>query len=114
MGGTLFPQAYLAEHREDVLDLLRESGFSPAGAPVLMRQMEAVMGHDTHERLASVAHPCLIMTGDEDVLVPPANAQVLADRLPNARLVLLPGAGHCAHIQVPDAYNKAILDFLTA
>jgi pimeloyl-ACP methyl ester carboxylesterase len=43
---------------------------------------------------------------------PPTHGRALADRLTNAELTLLPGLGHCPHIQDPDAFVAAIARFL--
>lgn len=44
--------------------------------------------------LGAVRAPTLVLTGTRDRVVPPANSQVLARRIPGAQLVELPGAGH--------------------
>ncbi|MFT4570885.1 MAG: 3-oxoadipate enol-lactonase [Hyphomicrobiaceae bacterium] len=114
IGPTLFPKSYLDEHRAEVLELIQGTGFDPAGAALLARQMEAVMGHDILERLGNVSRPTLCLTGTEDVLVPAGNAAILAARIPGAQLAQVDEAGHCAHIQLPDAWNQVVHSFLTA
>ncbi|HYB97801.1 MAG TPA: alpha/beta fold hydrolase [Candidatus Limnocylindrales bacterium] len=112
IGPTLFPGDYLETNFDEIKGLLADTGFTPAGAPTLAAQMAAVMGHDTWERLAQIAHPTLVVTGEHDVLVPPGNARILADRIPGAQIAVLPGAGHCAHIQAAEQVNALILEFL--
>lgn len=63
-------------------------------------------------RLAAVTCPTLILFGEDDRVVPPGNAELLRDRLPNARITLLPGAGHFYPIETPAAANEAIARFL--
>ena len=53
-----------------------------------------------------------MLHGAEDRLIAPANAKVLAGRIPNAELVLLEGAGHLYHSERADAADAAVLDFV--
>jgi pimeloyl-ACP methyl ester carboxylesterase len=57
--------------------------------------------------------PTLIMTGDEDepCLEP---AIFMKRKIPTAGLVVIPKAGHTINLEDPDAFNRALLDFLTA
>jgi len=57
-------------------------------------QLLAIARHHALDRLARIKAPTLVLTGDADRLVPPANSQVLAKAIPGARLHLLRGAGH--------------------
>ena len=57
-------------------------------------QVLAIARHHTLKRLAQIRAPTLVLTGDADKLVPPANSYVLAKTIPGARLRVLRGAGH--------------------
>jgi 3-oxoadipate enol-lactonase len=63
----------------------------------------AVATHDAYERLNQIAAPTLVVHGEQDVFIPPANALVLAERIPGARLQLWPEAGHMYIIDEPRA-----------
>ena len=65
------------------------------------------------QRLPAVTSPTLILFGEHDKVVPPGNAQLLAARLPDARVEILPDAGHFFPFETPDAANQAVIDFLT-
>ena len=67
---------------------------------------------DSYDRLPAIAAPTLVLHGAEDRLIAPANAQVLADRIPGAELVLLEGAGHLYHSEQAGAADAAVLDFV--
>ncbi len=54
----------------------------------------------------------LVMTGDDDRIVPTADSIWLAGELPNARLVVIPNAGHDPHEEQPDAFMHAVTSFL--
>jgi 3-oxoadipate enol-lactonase len=72
----------------------------------------AVDGIDFSGRLSSLAAPALVITGEDDRLVPPAEAERLASEMRGAKLVLLAGAGHMATIEQPATFNAAVDDFL--
>lgn len=57
-------------------------------------QMEAVVGHTTLDRLHLIEAPTLVMTGTEDRIVPPHSSEVIASRIPNAKLVKVEGGSH--------------------
>jgi pimeloyl-ACP methyl ester carboxylesterase len=64
------------------------------------------------ERVAGIRQPTLIITGARDPLVAPALADHLAQILPDARLVVIPGAFHNPMDEQPTAFNSALLAFL--
>lgn len=61
-----------------------------------------------------IHHPTLIVTGDDDPLVPPANSAILARRLPNARLLTVPGEGHLLLMDAASDALAPIHGFLSA
>lgn len=63
-------------------------------------------------RLAAITAPTLVLQGDEDRLVNPANAEVLAGAIPGARMEIISGASHLFFSDQPLASAKAILGFL--
>jgi len=62
------------------------------------------------QRLAEVRHRTLVIWGEQDALLPVQGAWRLVRNLPNARLVLVPEAGHCAHEETPERVNQLIID----
>ena len=61
----------------------------------------------------SIETRALVLHGDEDRIVPVENGRMLAARLPNARLVELPGRGHNLPLEEPDTFNRLVLEFLS-
>ena len=75
-----------------------------AAVPIgLTRQLEARRHHDTHDRLPSIVAPTLVAAGRFDGIAPVANSEVLAERIPNARLAVFDG-GHGFMLQDPTAW----------
>ena len=52
------------------------------------------------------------MTGTKDVLTPPQNSYMLAEKLPNARLVTFENAGHGVIYQYPERFAQIVIGFL--
>ena len=83
-------------------------------ADAFERQFDACLRHDTVERLHRIAVPTLIMTGEDDPLVPPENSYVLQDLIPHADLFVFPGGRHCVLIEKADQFNQKVIDFFKA
>jgi pimeloyl-ACP methyl ester carboxylesterase len=66
---------------------------------------------DVWADLARIDAPTLVVHGDGDVVVDPRNAALLADRIPRARLCLLPG-GHLFFWNRPAEFIRCLEDFL--
>jgi 3-oxoadipate enol-lactonase len=68
---------------------------------------------DVRAGLERVTMPVLVLVGADDW----ANQRLsrkLADQIPGAQLELIPGAGHVANLDAPDAFNEALRSFLDA
>ncbi len=78
---------------------------------VLLQQMTAVTLHASTERLAALRVPTLVLSGDQDRLVPEENSRRLAEVIPEARFVLLPGAGHCFPLERFDDTLREVTGF---
>ena len=66
---------------------------------------------DLRAELSKITQPTLILHGQADALVPVQAAQGLAKALPNAKLVLLPGAGHVPTMTRPVEIAQEIMNF---
>ena len=77
-------------------------------------QFEAILGHDTADRLHMIQAPTLVITGAGDRLIRPASSEVMADRIPNARLVGFEGGSHAFFVEMRGRFNREVLDFLRA
>jgi pimeloyl-ACP methyl ester carboxylesterase len=60
------------------------------------------------DRLEEITVPVLVITGDDDRLVPPDQSQRLARALPDARFVILPNCGHVPQEECPEAFMQAV------
>ena len=108
----LYSPSFAAAHPEHVADDLRVGRAQPQHPQGQRRQWEAVQGWDAYERLPDLRVPTLVLHGAEDQLIDVGNAQVLAERIPGAELVVLEGAGHVYHSEQADRADEIVLDFL--
>jgi len=64
------------------------------------------------QRFSEITHPTLILWGSMDRLVPPEHGYRLHRVLKNSRLIIFKGVGHSPHVEVPERFNSAIIDFI--
>lgn len=75
---------------------------------------QAAGPRDLPARLEELKMPVLVITGDDDRIVPTANSIRLARELPNAKLVVIPNCGHVPHEECPDVFMRAVQEFVSA
>ena len=66
---------------------------------------------DLAEHLSQITQPVLVITGDDDRIVPTEQSVQLAGELPQAQLSVLPACGHLPHEECPQAFLQAIESF---
>lgn len=64
------------------------------------------------EALSKSKARVLIVHGSDDMIVPAGNSRLLAERIPRAELVEMPGVGHMPHEEAPEAFLDAVTAFL--
>jgi pimeloyl-ACP methyl ester carboxylesterase len=84
-----------AQFRQRALDL-------PVPVPVIMGQAQAIQAHDTLTRLEGITAPTLVVHGTDDEMLPVANAKLIAEHIPGARLEIFEGVGHLFWVEEPD------------
>jgi pimeloyl-ACP methyl ester carboxylesterase len=110
----LFPGFVHPSRREDsgLRQLVHDMG-DDVGAGAFVRQQTAVMGRaDSRPTLAVIGCPTLVLTGDEDNTIPNALSVEMADRIPGAKLTILPQCGHLPQVEQPQATADALVGWL--
>jgi pimeloyl-ACP methyl ester carboxylesterase len=74
----------------------------------LAASCRALVGHDTRGLLHQVTAPTLVMVGAADNETPESYARAIAARIPGARLVVVPGAGHLVNVEAPEVVNEEL------
>ena len=74
-------------------------------------QLLAGTGFDAFERIPAIAAPTLALTGGGDVVIDPRNSELLAERIPGARLEVVPDRGHLLYWEEPEIVASMIREF---
>lgn len=101
---------------------------SPQAPPELVREVESITAeiHPDGYRLAAIASsnaderdvlplirvPTLVLWGEYDRVTPLSESEQLRDAIPEAKLVIIPDAGHVSNQEQPARFNGAVRDFL--
>ena len=72
----------------------------------------AIASMDQRESIKAITIPTLVIVGEDDPGTPVSAAELIAERIPGARLCVLSEAAHLANIEQPEAFNQALLGFL--
>jgi pimeloyl-ACP methyl ester carboxylesterase len=71
-------------------------------------QVDVCIAHDTADRLAEIAAPTLVLSGELDIILPPRFGRAVAAAIPNARFEVLPGQAHQPFQEVPDEWSAGV------
>lgn len=66
---------------------------------------------DRTELLPAIGVPTLVISGEEDALIPPLDSHEMSSAITGSEFVLIPGAGHLGPIERPDAFTEALRGF---
>ncbi len=67
---------------------------------------------DSLKDLPTIDVPTAVIVGEADAITPLANAKTMADAIPHASLTVIPDAAHISNIEAPEAFEKAMRDWL--
>ena len=108
----LYTDEFIAANKERLVKRAMNMAHLQPPPYALHRQVMAVIGFNTFERLASIEKPTLVISGTGDKVVPPENSRILAECIPGAELFELEGAGHGFLAERAAETNAAVLGFL--
>jgi pimeloyl-ACP methyl ester carboxylesterase len=83
-----------------------------SGRVGIAAQSEACLKHDTLERLPLITAPTLVIVGTKDRIINPVSSEVIASKIPNARLVRVEGGSHTFSLEMKNVFNREVLNFL--
>ena len=84
---------------------------APAAARGVRPPARGLAAHDTFDRLPAIAVPTLVVAGAEDSCTPLRLGRVVAERIPGAEFVVLPGEAHQPFQERPDEFNELVAAF---
>ena len=110
----MFPPGWLEEHPEILNTTVIQLTPVRSASPEIIQQQGLAVGtwKGSCDRLSGITQPTLVIVGEQDLLAPPANSVMMAQRIPNSWLVLMEGTGHGAMWQVPNEFIAYIQNFL--
>jgi len=102
------------EHQPELVASVRRM-IASTSAEALAAALEAMMGRpDSSADLSRVNCPALVLVGADDEVTPEASARAIEKRIERSRVVVLPAAGHLSNLESPDAFSRALSDFLAS
>lgn len=109
----LYPADWISQNADRLAEeeVHHLAGFQ--GRDNMLARINALLAFDIDDRLGEIACPVLVSASADDMLVPSLCSRRLADRLPNATLNVAPRGGHAFTATVPDAFNAALIAFLS-
>lgn len=107
-----YSEAFMATNEVEHLIELRLADPQPSHA--FIAQATAGAAFNLSDQVHQIEAPCLIMAATGDRIVPVANAHNLAKKIPNSRLKIYEGYGHQFFVEIPEAFNREVIDFLTS
>jgi pimeloyl-ACP methyl ester carboxylesterase len=107
----MFPETFIAAHPQIVSER-RRALEKEAVAMCFQRACLALAKLDFTPVLGKIRNPTLVMAGALDQTTPPALVRELANGIPGAKFLEIPGCGHCPQIENPRAFIDAVNAFL--
>lgn len=109
---TIVTQWAFSSHASDVLIRLAGERMQEGSPAALYADFTACNEFDLMDRLHEIRVPTLVVCGEEDRMTPAKYSRHLADCIPDARLELIPRAGHMVMLEQPEALADVIQSFL--
>lgn len=109
VASRLFPHPEQEELRSEFTKQVRQ-----ANQKAYRSTMRSYARYDLTDHLGEIDIPTLIITGENDTVVPPAVQAELVKRIPYSNQIIVPNTGHAVTVEQPDIYNNIVLDFLNS
>lgn len=108
----MFSDRFLTGHKQKIEEYVSLSLRYQPTLRGAQGQMKALSSFNVKRRLGEIRCPVLVITGDEDRMMPPENARLLAEGIPGAELHIIHGAGHGFFQEQPEETNRILAAFL--
>jgi 3-oxoadipate enol-lactonase len=112
-----------------VVDSMLPKMLTKSAPPALVDEAETIMSSSSAEGVTAalkamaerpdstpvlkmIRVPSLVIVGADDTITPPSDAARLAKALPDAQVVIIPGAAHLSNMEQPQVFNDAVSKFL--
>lgn len=101
------------QNRPDIAAEVGRIILSASPAAIAASSLGMALRPDRTGMLRSIRVPALVIVGAEDAITPPDVAQNIAAAIPDAELEVIPGAGHLANMEQPEAFQAALSTWLS-
>jgi 3-oxoadipate enol-lactonase len=106
----LFPEDFIALNPDIMTE--RRNALVKTNPEFFAEACHALAALDLTADIGKIRNPTLVVVGELDAATPPEMARTLAKALPKAELIEMPGCGHAPMAQAPEAFIKAVAQFL--
>jgi pimeloyl-ACP methyl ester carboxylesterase len=103
-----FNRTYVETHKEEIDKVCELRATNVVPEYVYTQQLQAAVMFDASERVSQIQTPTLVLTGDNDSIVPPQNSRNLAALIPNAELKFINGGSHLFFIEQAEEFNQTV------
>ena len=100
------------EHKPELVEYVRHTIQHIAVSGILVDLMAMADRPDSVAHLQTITCPTLVIIGQEDQTTPLADAQLMAREIPDARLAIIPAAGHLSNLEQPEGFNELMRGFV--
>ena len=107
-----YPQEFIDANPDIVEQKIQANLAFPCTLSAYEAQLEAFKTFDVDQRLRTIHLPTMVIIGNQDLLIPPPNSFLIAERIPGAQIREIEGAGHIFWISHPEETVKMVTDFL--
>lgn len=97
---------------EDAIEQLADS-FRRLHKFMYIKAIEMLIAEPDQDKLEDIHVPTLVIVGEDDPITPIEESRQIADAIPDAQMVLIPGAGHLANIEKAAQFNGLVISFLS-
>jgi pimeloyl-ACP methyl ester carboxylesterase len=98
-------------HENGMVDELIDEALEfahPQSVEEFQAQLDVFLAHDTFDRLGEIRVPTLVLAGEVDIITPPRQGRLVADRIPGAEFEVLPGEAHQPFQESPEDFNARV------
>jgi pimeloyl-ACP methyl ester carboxylesterase len=96
--------------REDMLPYLKH--MTHVDFPMFLRMLRAAGEHTAEAYLSKIDIPVLVVAGEKDTFTPASLSESMAEQIPGAELLMVPGGTHVAPIEQPELVSAKITAFI--
>ena len=107
-----YSPGYIEKHQEAAEEQMRREIAAPTPLHAADLQFQALVEFDCSKALPNIRSPTLVLTGDGDQVVPPENSRIIANLIPGANLITIPGCGHRVMWEATDECVAFVAEFL--